>query len=161
MGSRAFAVTQLLQLRPHPTKCGRPYRELLRSGGIYPAGRQVPAVREPPGPGSDQPGVLVSTYLRTEFRLAEYPGQCKSGPVCPRASHRQCQRQAELQCLRHRSGLGAVRQGRFLGTAAGQPEDRHPVHDLHRFNDGSRNYDGFGRNAGDNNTLFLYAWLAF
>lgn len=30
-----------------------------------------------------------------------------------------------------------------------------------RFNGGGRNYDGFGRNAGDNNTLFLYAWLAF
>jgi hypothetical protein len=29
------------------------------------------------------------------------------------------------------------------------------------FNGGGRNYDGFGRNAGDNNTLFLYAWLAF
>jgi hypothetical protein len=30
-----------------------------------------------------------------------------------------------------------------------------------RFNGGTRNYDGSGRNAGDNNTLFLYAWLAF
>jgi hypothetical protein len=30
-----------------------------------------------------------------------------------------------------------------------------------RFNGGGRNYDGFGRNAGDNNTLFIYAWLAF
>jgi hypothetical protein len=29
------------------------------------------------------------------------------------------------------------------------------------FNGGSRSYDGFGRNASDNNTLFLYAWLAF
>jgi len=29
------------------------------------------------------------------------------------------------------------------------------------FNGGGRNYDGFGRNASDNNTLFLYAWLAF
>jgi hypothetical protein len=29
------------------------------------------------------------------------------------------------------------------------------------FNGDSRNYDGFGRNASDNNTLFLYAWLAF
>jgi hypothetical protein len=29
------------------------------------------------------------------------------------------------------------------------------------YNGGGRNYDGFGRNASDNNTLFLYAWLAF
>jgi len=27
------------------------------------------------------------------------------------------------------------------------------------FNGGSSNYDGFGRNAADNNTLFLFAWL--
>lgn len=30
-----------------------------------------------------------------------------------------------------------------------------------RFNGGDKNYDGFGRNAGDNNTLFLFAWMAF
>jgi hypothetical protein len=30
-----------------------------------------------------------------------------------------------------------------------------------RFNGGNHNYDGFGRNASGNNTLFLYAWLAF
>ena len=29
------------------------------------------------------------------------------------------------------------------------------------FNGGSRNYDGFGRNASDNDTLFLYLWMAF
>jgi hypothetical protein len=29
------------------------------------------------------------------------------------------------------------------------------------FNGGTRNYDGFGRNASGNNTLFLYAWTAF
>jgi hypothetical protein len=29
------------------------------------------------------------------------------------------------------------------------------------FNGGNRNYDGFGRNASDNNTLFLFLWLAF
>jgi hypothetical protein len=29
------------------------------------------------------------------------------------------------------------------------------------FNGGSVNYDGAGRNAGDNNTLLLYAWTAF
>jgi hypothetical protein len=30
-----------------------------------------------------------------------------------------------------------------------------------KFNGSSNNYDGFGRNASDNNTLFLFAWLAF
>jgi hypothetical protein len=30
-----------------------------------------------------------------------------------------------------------------------------------RFNGASTNYDGFGRNASDNNTLFLYTWLAY
>jgi len=29
-----------------------------------------------------------------------------------------------------------------------------------RFNGGSSNYDGFGRSASDNNTLFIYTWLA-
>jgi hypothetical protein len=29
------------------------------------------------------------------------------------------------------------------------------------FNGASSNYDGFGRNASDNNSLFLYAWYAF
>jgi hypothetical protein len=29
-----------------------------------------------------------------------------------------------------------------------------------KFNGASNNYDGFGRNASDNNTLFLFAWLA-
>ena len=30
-----------------------------------------------------------------------------------------------------------------------------------QFNGGTTNYDGFGRNAGDNNTLYLFAWLIF
>ena len=30
-----------------------------------------------------------------------------------------------------------------------------------RFNGASTNYDGFGRNARDNNTLFVYTWLAY
>jgi hypothetical protein len=30
-----------------------------------------------------------------------------------------------------------------------------------RFNGGSSNYDGFGRSASDNNTVFILAWLAF
>ena len=30
-----------------------------------------------------------------------------------------------------------------------------------KFNGGKSNYDGFGRNAGDNNTLFASAWFAF
>jgi hypothetical protein len=30
-----------------------------------------------------------------------------------------------------------------------------------KFHGASSNYDGFGRDASDNNTLFLYAWFAF
>jgi hypothetical protein len=30
-----------------------------------------------------------------------------------------------------------------------------------QFNGGAKNYDGFGRNAADNNTLFIFAWMAF
>ena len=30
-----------------------------------------------------------------------------------------------------------------------------------RFNGASTNYDGFGRNARDNNSLFLYVWAAY
>jgi hypothetical protein len=30
-----------------------------------------------------------------------------------------------------------------------------------QFNGGNKNYDGFGRNASDNNTVFLFAWMAF
>jgi hypothetical protein len=29
------------------------------------------------------------------------------------------------------------------------------------FNGGTRNYDGFGRNASDNNSLFVFLWIAF
>lgn len=32
---------------------------------------------------------------------------------------------------------------------------------FNRFNGASSNYDGFGRNAKDNNTLFVYLWTAF
>jgi hypothetical protein len=30
-----------------------------------------------------------------------------------------------------------------------------------KFDGGSSNYDGAGHNAADNNTLYLFAWLAF
>jgi hypothetical protein len=30
-----------------------------------------------------------------------------------------------------------------------------------QFNGGNKNYDGFGRNASDNNTLYIFAWMAF
>jgi hypothetical protein len=30
-----------------------------------------------------------------------------------------------------------------------------------KYQGASNNYDGAGRNASDNNTLFLYAWFAF
>ena len=30
-----------------------------------------------------------------------------------------------------------------------------------QFNGGTTNYDGYGRNASDNNTLYLFAWMIF
>jgi hypothetical protein len=30
-----------------------------------------------------------------------------------------------------------------------------------QFNGASQNYDGYGRNASDNNSLFIYSWLAY
>jgi hypothetical protein len=30
-----------------------------------------------------------------------------------------------------------------------------------KFNGASNNYDGFGRNASDNNTFYLLGWLMF
>jgi hypothetical protein len=30
-----------------------------------------------------------------------------------------------------------------------------------KFNGGTSNYDGFGRNASDNNTVYLLAWINF
>jgi hypothetical protein len=30
-----------------------------------------------------------------------------------------------------------------------------------KFNGAAKNYDGFGRNARDNSSLFLYTWVAY
>ncbi len=30
-----------------------------------------------------------------------------------------------------------------------------------KFNGGTTNYDGFGRNASQNNSIFLFSWMAF
>jgi hypothetical protein len=65
-----------------------------------------------------------------------------------------------------------------MGSAAGSPETKGWMFDLNylplqniklgvrytlydKFNGASTNYDGLGRNAKDNNTLFLYGWLMF
>ena len=32
---------------------------------------------------------------------------------------------------------------------------------VNAFNGASQNYNGFGRNASDNNSLFIYAWFAY
>ncbi len=65
-----------------------------------------------------------------------------------------------------------------LGSAAGKPDTQGAMFELDylptlntkigaqytaysRFNGGSQNYDGFGRNASDNNTLLVFLWTAF
>lgn len=68
--------------------------------------------------------------------------------------------------------------GALNGSAAGIPDSRGVIAALsalpwqntrfelqyiayNKFNGGTHNYDGFGRNAGDNNTLYLLTWVAF
>jgi hypothetical protein len=65
-----------------------------------------------------------------------------------------------------------------VGSASGNPDSRGWTAELdflpwqnvklalqytlyNRFNGGTTNYDGSGRNASDNNTLFLLGWIAF
>ncbi len=65
-----------------------------------------------------------------------------------------------------------------LGSATGRPDTRGAVFELDflpwlntklgvqytmytMFNGKSRNYDGFGRNASDNNTVYVFVWTAF
>jgi len=79
------------------------------------------------------------------------------------------------------NGLVAGAPGAFGGAAAsanGSPDTRGWIFEFdyvpylntkfsvqytkyRKFNGGSSNYDGFGRNAADNDTLFLLAWLSF
>ena len=64
------------------------------------------------------------------------------------------------------------------GSAGGRPDSRGWIAELdylpwqnvklalqytlyNKFNGGSTNYDGFGRNASDNNTLYALGWIAF
>lgn len=65
-----------------------------------------------------------------------------------------------------------------FGSGSGSPDSRGWIGELdygpwqnvklllqyvayNKFNGGSSNYDGSGRNASDNNTLYLLLWLAF
>lgn len=74
--------------------------------------------------------------------------------------------------------MGLYAPGSVLGSASGSPDSRGWTAELDylpwqnvkfalqytaytRFNGGSTNYDGFGRNASDNNTLYLLAWINF
>ncbi len=76
------------------------------------------------------------------------------------------------------SDAGLYPEGSVGGSANGSPSssgyvfelDYSPIqnlrlmlqyYDFNKFNGGSSNYDGSGRHARDNNTLFLNAWLVF
>jgi hypothetical protein len=65
-----------------------------------------------------------------------------------------------------------------IGSAAGKPDTQGAIFELdylpwlntklgvqytafRKFNGATSNYDGFGRNASDNNTLFVFVWTAF
>ena len=68
--------------------------------------------------------------------------------------------------------------GPVTGSASGSPDSRGWIMELdylpwqnvkfalqytiyNKFNGGSTNYDGFGRNASDNNTVYLLGWINF
>ena len=76
------------------------------------------------------------------------------------------------------AGLYNTSGGPVTGSASGSPDNRGWTAELDylpwqntkfalqytaytRFNGGSTNYDGSGRNASDNNTLYLLAWINF
>jgi hypothetical protein len=80
--------------------------------------------------------------------------------------------------IRGDADSGLYAPGSVGGSANGSPDSRgylleltyNPIQNLHlmaqytgftRFNGGDDNYDGAGRKAGDNNTLFLNAWYAY
>ncbi|HEY9025961.1 MAG TPA: hypothetical protein VIP05_16790 [Burkholderiaceae bacterium] len=42
-----------------------------------------------------------------------------------------------------------------------EPARRRAVHLLPALQWRARNYDGFGRNASDNDSLFVYAWFTY
>jgi len=74
------------------------------------------------------------------------------------------------------TGLYAAKP--IVGSASGSPDTQGAIFELdylpwlntklgvqytafHKFNGATSNYDGFGRNASDNNTLFIFVWTAF
>jgi len=63
------------------------------------------------------------------------------------------------------SRTGSPESTGFLGEVAWRPwlNTRFAVRYMiwSRFNGAGSDYDGFGRSAGDNNTLYVYCWLAF
>jgi hypothetical protein len=76
------------------------------------------------------------------------------------------------------TGLYNTNGGPVTGSASGSPNSRGWTAELdwlpwqnvkfalqytlyNKFNGASSNYDGFGRNAGDNNTLYLLGWINF
>jgi hypothetical protein len=75
-------------------------------------------------------------------------------------------------------GLGSALSTRVTGNLSGNPATRGVTYELFwtplqyvrigaqytaysKFNGAASNYDGFGRNARDNNTLFGYLWVAY
>jgi hypothetical protein len=75
-------------------------------------------------------------------------------------------------------GAGTSTPSQLLGSANGKPTTQGGILEINympwlntkiglqytifdKFNGGRHNYDGFGRNASDNNMLYLYVWTAF
>ena len=93
--------------------------------------------------------ILPRSQVRRDARLFLDDGQRRCRPL-RRGSQRQCA-QARQQRLHLRARLPA--------DPVRAPDVA--VHGYTKFNGASTNYDGNGRNARDNNTLFFNVWVAF
>ena len=93
--------------------------------------------------------------------MAEDLGHGQSGAVTLRAGDRQRQRQAEQQRVHLRGRLGPFGKADSWGAPWVNLKLGVQYTLYTQFNGGTSNYDGFGRDASDNNALYVFAWLIF
>jgi hypothetical protein len=107
-------------------------------------------------------GLLVQEHLWPDGLLAEPGGSRRSGALYDRIRpHQQRERQTEQQFVHRRGRLAAVfdKDDSWLRPFA-NPKLGIQYTAYTQSNGASKNYDGFG-NASANNTLFIFAWMAF
>jgi len=109
--------------------------------------------------------------------MASFVVGLPADPVIATTRRPHCRRTCVASDCNPTSGSSVISSG-AASTASGNPATRGFTYEAfwtpvqyariglqytayNRFNGASSNYDGFGRNAKDNNTLFGYAWMAF